>query len=211
MLARKTLGNISFFRQMEVGIHIFLCQCYSRNARPCPSVVCYWFLNVSALLFPDINFCGYLLRPNFSEHKVISLHKWQMLFTSNVLIRNSLRIVQIWETSKKHGRGNICSIENKISIFKNSLFTGSEQNTSCSETCSDHCQISKIGCFEKVVDGFELLTIFGKRSILVVWQGSEYGSAADNYSSLGKKLMSLQELSRLFKDRNIKLSSYCLH
>ena len=49
-------------------------------------------------------------------------------------------------------------------------------------------------CFEKVVDGFELLTIFPKLSILDVWQGSEYGSAADTYSSLGKKLMHLENL-----------------
>ena len=64
--------------------------------------------------------------------------------------------------------------------------------------------------FAKLVDGFELLTIFAKRSILDVWQGSECGFAADTYSSLGKKLMQLQELLRLFKDKNIHLSSYCL-
>ena len=28
-------------------------------------------------------------------------------------------------------------------------------------------------CFEEVIDGFELLTIFPKLSILDVWQGSE--------------------------------------
>ena len=95
-------------------------------------------------------------------------------------------------------------------IFKNSLFSGSEQNAHCSETSSDHYQISKMECFEKVVDGFELLTIFAKRSILDAWEGSEYGSAVGTYSSLGKKLMQLQELSRLFKDRNIRFSSYCL-
>ena len=65
-------------------------------------------------------------------------------------------------------------------------------------------------CFEKAVDGFELLTILAKPFILDIWQDSEYGSAADTYSSLGKKLMQLQELSRLLKGRNIKLSSYCL-
>ena len=47
-------------------------------------------------------------------------------------------------------------------------------------------------CFEKVVDDFELLTILGKSSILDVWQGFEYGSVTDTYSSLGKKLMQLQ-------------------
>ena len=57
-----------------------------------------------------------------------------------------------------------------------------------------------MACFEKVVDGFELLTSFTKRSILDVWQGSDYGSAADNYSSLVKKLMQWQEISRLFKE-----------
>ena len=127
-----------------------------------------------------------------------------------MLIRNSPRIDQIWETSKKDGRADICSIDNKMLIFKNGLFSGSEQNAYCSETSSDHCQLSKMECFEKVVDNIELLTIFGKRSILDVWQGFEYGSSTDTYSSLGKKLMQLQELSRLFKDRNIRVSSYCL-
>ena len=32
-------------------------------------------------------------------------------------------------------------------IFKNSLFSGSEQNAYCSETSSDLCEISKIECF----------------------------------------------------------------
>ena len=64
-----------------------------------------------------------------------------------------------------------------------------------------------MNCFEKVVDGFELLTIFTKHSILDVWLGSEYGYAANTYSSLGKKLMQLEELLSLFKGKNIKLSS----
>ena len=90
-------------------------------------------------------------------------------FISNVLMRNSPRIVQIWDTSKKHSRADICFIDNKTLIFKNSLFSGSEQNAYCSETYSDHCQISKMECFEAVVDGFELLPIFAKRSILNIF------------------------------------------
>ena len=42
--------------------------------------------------------------------------------------------------------------------------------------------------FEKTVDCFEPLAIFAKRSILDVWQGSEYASAADVYPNLGKKV-----------------------
>ena len=30
--------------------------------------------------------------------------------------------------------------------------------------------------FAKIVNGFQLLTIFAKRSILGIWQGSEYAS-----------------------------------
>ena len=59
--------------------------------------------------------------------------------------------------------------------------------------------------FEKKVESFEALTIFAKRFILDVWQGSEYASAADANFGLGKKLMQLQEQPRLFKGRNIKL------
>ena len=65
-------------------------------------------------------------------------------------------------------------------------------------------------CFKKIVDGFELLTVFAKCSILDPSQESEYGSAANTYFSLGKKLMQLEELSSLFKGTNMKLSSYCL-
>ena len=62
------------------------------------------------------------------------------------------------------------------------MFSGSEQIAYCSETSSDHCQISKMECFEKVVDGFELFSIFAKRSILEAWQGCEYGSTPDTQS-----------------------------
>ena len=43
--------------------------------------------------------------------------------------------------------------------------------------------------FEKIIEGFEPLSIFAKRSILNVWQGSEYASAAEAYVVLGKKLI----------------------
>ena len=68
-------------------------------------------------------------------------------------------------------------------------FSGSEQNAYYSETCSKHCQTSKMECFEKIIEGFEPLTILAKRSILNVWQRSEYASAADAYFVLGKNLI----------------------
>ena len=44
--------------------------------------------------------------------------------------------------------------------------------------------------FEKIIEGFELLTIFEKRSIWNFWQGSKYASAADvRLFRLGKKLI----------------------
>ena len=81
------------------------------------------------------------------------------------------------------------------------LFSGSEQNAYYSEAYSEYCQTSKMERFEKIVECFEPLT----RSILDVWQGSEYVFTADIYFILGKKLMQQQELSRLFKGRNMKL------
>ena len=42
--------------------------------------------------------------------------------------------------------------------------------------------------FEKIIEGFEPLTVFAKRSILNVWQSPEYASTADAYFTLGKKL-----------------------
>ena len=70
--------------------------------------------------------------------------------------------------------------------MKNSLFSGSEQSVYYSETYSEHCQTSKVEHFEKIVEGFEP---FSKRSILDIWQGSGYASAADVYSSLRKRLI----------------------
>ena len=49
-------------------------------------------------------------------------------------------------------------------------------------TCTELCQISKIKCFAHIVNP---LTIFGKHSILDVWQGSEYASEDHiNYGNL---------------------------
>ena len=42
------------------------------------------------------------------------------------------------------------------------------------EACSEPCQLSKMKCFTKMLNGFQPLSIFAKRSILDVWQGSEY-------------------------------------
>ena len=41
---------------------------------------------------------------------------------------------------------------------------------------------------EKIVEGFEPLSIFAKRSMLDVWHGSEYVSAAGTHFSVAKKL-----------------------
>ena len=89
--------------------------------------------------------------------------------------------------------------------MENSLFSGSKQNAYYSEAYSEHCQTFKMERFEKIVEGFELLTVFAKRSILDVWQGSECASANDTHFSLGKKLIQQQELSKLFKGKNMKL------
>ena len=48
------------------------------------------------------------------------------------------------------------------------LFLGSEQNAYYSEAYSEHCQTFKMERSEKIVEGFEPLTIFTKRSILDV-------------------------------------------
>ena len=67
--------------------------------------------------------------------------------------------------------------------------SGLVPNAYYSEAYSEQCQTSKMEDFEKIVEGFELLTIFAKCSILNVWQGSDYVSAADNHLSLGKEPM----------------------
>ena len=68
-----------------------------------------------------------------------------------------------------------CQIQN----LENSLFFGSKQNEYDSEAYSEHCQTFKMELFEKIIEEFEPLTIFEKRSILNFWEGSEYASASD--------------------------------
>ena len=50
---------------------------------------------------------------------------------------------------------------------------------SYSEAYSEPCQASKMERFAKQVNVFQPLTFFAKRSILNVWQGSEYASIID--------------------------------
>ena len=51
---------------------------------------------------------------------------------------------------------------------------------------SEPCQISKTVCFVKIVNDFKWVTIFTKRPILDVWQGSEYASVVR--SSIGSSV-----------------------
>ena len=46
----------------------------------------------------------------------------------------------------------------------------------CSEAYSEPCQTSTVECFARIVNDFQHVTIFTKRSILDVLQGSEYTS-----------------------------------
>ena len=48
---------------------------------------------------------------------------------------------------------------------------------SITEVYSEPCKTSKMGLFAKTINGFQLLTIFVKNSILDVWLGSEYSFA----------------------------------
>ena len=48
----------------------------------------------------------------------------------------------------------------QILTFENSLFYGLEQNAYYSEAYSEHCQTSKIECFEKIVESYEPLIVF---------------------------------------------------
>ena len=50
----------------------------------------------------------------------------------------------------------------------------SNQELNKLEAYSKSCETSKMEPFLKIVNGFYLLTIFAKPSILGVWQGSEY-------------------------------------
>ena len=45
------------------------------------------------------------------------------------------------------------------------------------EACSKPCYTFKMELFTKIISGFQQWTIFSKRSILDIWQGSEYTSA----------------------------------
>ena len=48
----------------------------------------------------------------------------------------------------------------------------------------EHCQIFKMERFAKAVDGLKPWTIFGKRTILDVWQGSDYTSRGRSASNV---------------------------
>ena len=65
------------------------------------------------------------------------------------------------------------------SFTNNIYYHGINRSTkwSCqTETYLEPCQISKMECFAKIINGFQPLTIFARRSILDVRQGSMYFS-----------------------------------
>ena len=56
------------------------------------------------------------------------------------------------------------------------------------ETQSEPSQASKVELFAKIVNCFEPITIFAKRSNLDIWLGSEYASVSEISTFLRKKL-----------------------
>ena len=62
-----------------------------------------------------------------------------------------------------------------LKIFWKTIF----QNNCSPEAYSEPCQTSTMKCFAKMVNGWKLLTIFAKHSILDYWHGSEYASVAN--------------------------------
>ena len=63
----------------------------------------------------------------------------------------------------------------------------------------EHCQKCKIKFFEKIINDWNLLTIFAKSSILHVWLGSKY-AATVNSELLGGRLFLKQPLWSGFLD-----------
>ena len=61
------------------------------------------------------------------------------------------------------------------------------------------CQISKMECFEKLVNSFKPLTIFAKRCILDVSQGSAYASGVHTFSEIETYLEPYQTITGLRK------------
>ena len=56
------------------------------------------------------------------------------------------------------------------------------------EAYSEPCQTSKMERFAKIINSFQPLTTFAKRSILDVWQGSEFASREVNDLDIEKIL-----------------------
>ena len=63
------------------------------------------------------------------------------------------------------------------------------------ETYSEPYQTSKMDCFSKIVTDFKPLTVFGKRSVLDVWQNSECSSDYVHPSALLRYLLCSQYIT----------------
>ena len=67
--------------------------------------------------------------------------------------------------------------DSTVDVFLWGIAKRHEKNwTLDSEAYSKPCQTSKIKLYPKIVNDFYLLTIFSKRPMLNVYQGSEYAS-----------------------------------
>ena len=72
------------------------------------------------------------------------------------------------------------------------------------ETYLEPYQTSKMELFVKIVSGFWLLTIFAKRSILNIWQGSEYASARHGSLSHFRSRANSKHCLLKWEDKNYK-------
>ena len=64
----------------------------------------------------------------------------------------------------------------QLSSHLSDLFTIRICDVRYPEAYSELCKLCKMEVFAKIVNGFQLITIFAKSSFLDVWQGSEYAT-----------------------------------
>ena len=70
---------------------------------------------------------------------------------------------------------------------------------------SETCQTCKMEYFAKIVNGFETLTIFAKRSVLDVWQGFEYASSSHQIFTIsGNNISFSRNINSSQREQNYK-------
>ena len=138
-------------------------------------------------------FENFLIGPISASHVMKDPISWFTKTYADIVYLNSVFRICMYNTLNRYikyetyKQRNICFVQIFTGLWMCHIFSNSflisisfyQRSAWYTKASLGPRQTSKMKLFEKIVDGFQLITNFWKSSILDIWQGSEYGAVLD--------------------------------